>query len=226
MKTTSPIARLFARSPFQPIQKHMSLVAECAALVVPLFEALRDDDHERLIATKDEIFSLERQADDVKNEIRSHLPKGLFMPVDRRDLIDLLGTQDAIADAAQDVAGLLATGKLKMPPGLDDMLLTFVRRNVDAARQCRAVIGELDELLELGFRGQRAELDFDMIEELAKIESDTDQLGMALRQALFDHDSEMGVLAVVFWYETIKKLGDIADHAEDVGDRLRLLIAR
>ena len=62
MKTTSPIARLFARSPFQPIQKHMSLVAECAALVVPLFEALRDDDHERLIATKDEIFSLERQA--------------------------------------------------------------------------------------------------------------------------------------------------------------------
>jgi uncharacterized protein Yka (UPF0111/DUF47 family) len=28
------------------------------------------------------------------------------------------------------------------------------------------------------------------------------------------------------WYELLRKIGDVADYAEDVGDRLRLLIAR
>ena len=132
MRTTSPIAALFGRSPFRPLQEHMKIVEECADEVPPLFEALRDRDHAAVIARKDRIFELEGQADDVKNELRLHLPRSLFMPVDRRDLLDLLNAQDSIADTIQDIAGLLVLRGMSVPPFMAEELLPYVRRVVDA----------------------------------------------------------------------------------------------
>jgi uncharacterized protein Yka (UPF0111/DUF47 family) len=36
----------------------------------------------------------------------------------------------------------------------------------------------------------------------------------------------MSPVSVIFWYQLIEWIGDLADYAEKVGDRLRLLIAR
>ena len=108
MRTTSPLGKLFGRSPFRPIQEHMEVVHECVETVLPLFEALRDRDRAALLRHKQQICELENRSDELKNDIRSHLPKSLFMPVDRRDLLDLLNAQDSIADACQDIAELLA----------------------------------------------------------------------------------------------------------------------
>jgi hypothetical protein len=65
-----------------------------------------------------------------------------------------------------------------------------------------------------------------MIEKLNLIEDDTDKLGMALSRALFAQEDSLKPVAVIFWYELIQWIGDLADYAEKVGDRLRLLIAR
>ncbi len=226
MRTTSPIAGLFGKSPFRPMQEHMKAVAECVAQTVPLFEALHDGDREKLLAAKDEIFKFEQQADDIKNEIRSRLPKGLFMPVDRRDLLDLLNAQDSIADTAQDVAGLLDLRRMEIPKALKGKILPYVQRTLDAVTKCAEVINELDELVETGFRGRAGDRVEEMVDALSAIEGETDDMGMDLVRTLFEHEDEMKPLSVVFWYEQIQHIGDIADYAEDVGDRLRLLIAR
>jgi hypothetical protein len=203
----------------------MKAVESCAAEVIPLFEALAAGDTEALLQSKKRIFELENQADDVKNGIRSQLPRSLFMPVDRRDLLDLLSAQDSIADTCQDIAGLLVLRKMAVPAPFEDKLARYVSRNVDAARQCKKVIGELDELVEMGFRGKQVDRVLEMIEELGKIETETDDMGMQLTEILFAHEEEMKPLSVIFWYELLQLIGDVADYAEDVGDRLRLLIA-
>jgi len=226
MRTTSPLAGLFGKSPIGPMQEHMKVVTDCVHNIVPLFEALGEGDRERLVALNEKIHALEGEADDIKNELRSRLPKSLFMPVDRRDLLDLLNAQDSIADTAQDVGELLEVRKMEIPEMLKDGLLPYVRRTVDAVDQCNRVINELDELLEMGFRGRAGERVEEMVGELGAIETDTDDLGLELTRALFAAEDEMKPLSVVFWYELIQKIGDIADFAEDVGDRLRLLIAR
>jgi uncharacterized protein Yka (UPF0111/DUF47 family) len=41
-----------------------------------------------------------------------------------------------------------------------------------------------------------------------------------------DQEADVGVLPIVFWYQLIRSLGNVADEAENVGDRLRLLLAR
>ena len=226
MRSTSPIAGLFGKSPFRPMQEHMKAVVDCVEQTIPLFEALRDGDREQLLAAKEEIFKFEQQADDIKNEIRSRLPKGLFMPVDRRDLLDLLNAQDSIADTAQDVAGLLELRNMEIPDVLKGNLLPYVQRTLDAVTKCAEVINELDELVEMGFRGRAGERVEEMVDALNAIEGETDDMGMELARTLFAHEDDLKPLTVIFWYQQIQHIGDIADYAEDVGDRLRLLIAR
>jgi len=208
------------------MQEHMRTVKKCAGQVTKLFQALCDGNQEEVEAIKDRIFELENEADAIKNELRAHLPKSLFMPVDRRDLLEVLDLQDDIADTAQDIAGLLVERKMEVMDGMHEPLLNLVRRCVDACNQAARIIECLDELVETGFRGPDSESVIEMVEQLNKIESDTDQMGLELTRSLFANEDNMKPVSVVFWYDLITMIGDLADHAEKIGNRLRLLVAR
>jgi len=204
----------------------MGVVTECADQMIPLFEALTSGESAKIVELKETIFALEGQADDIKNEIRSRLPKTLFLPVDRRDLLELLQAQDSIADTAQDIVGLLVLRGMEVPAFMAEDLLAFVQLNVDAVHKCDEVINMLDELLESGFRGRDVGRALEMVDELAEIEEDSDELGMTLVGELFARENELAPLDVVYLERLIEMLGDLADYAQKVSDRLRLLMAR
>jgi predicted phosphate transport protein (TIGR00153 family) len=226
MSSTNPFANLFGKSPFKALQVHMRIVLECAREIPPLFESLAAGDQEGVVAAKDKIFEKEAEADRIKNDLRGALPKSLFMPVDRRDLLEVLQMQDSIADTAQDIAGLLIERRMEIPDFMQQPMLALARRSVDACEQSAKIIEELDELLAMGFRGREADRVEKMVEELNLIEDDTDDLGIELARHLFEHEDEIKPVSVMMWYQLIEWVGDLADYAEKVGDRLRLLIAR
>jgi uncharacterized protein len=226
MKSTNPMAALFGKSPFKPIQAHMRVVVDCVAEVPPLFQALIDGDQGKLEIQKDLIFEKEQAADEIKNELRGRLPKSLLMPVDRRDLLEVLAMQDSIADTAQDIAGLLVERRMEVPQDMGETLMALVNRCVDTCNAAGKIIEELDELVEMGFRGREAGRVEEMMETLNKIEDETDEMGMQLTRSLFVQEDSMSPVSVMFWYQLIQWIGDLADYAEKVGDRLRLLIAR
>ena len=226
MAQKSTIPMLFGKSPFTALQTHMREVVDCARDVRPLIQALADGDQAEVDKVKNRIFEREAKADEIKNELRLHLPKSLFMPVDRRDLLEILHLQDTIANRAQDIAGLLFERKMTIPPFMQEPLIALTARCIDTCEHSLSVIEELDELLALGFRGREAEKVNDMLKELNDIEDETDELGIALARALFEHEDEMKPVSVMMWYQLIEWIGDLADYAEKVGDRLRLLIAK
>lgn len=226
MAGSNPFSSLFGRSPFKPLQEHMRTVNKCASQVTKLFEALCDGDEETIRATKEQIFKLENEADVIKNQLRAQLPKSLFMPVDRRDLLEVLDLQDTIADTAQDIAGLLVERKMEVMEGMEEPLLNLVRRCVEACSLANRIIGRLDELVETGFRGPESESVIEMVDQLNKVESDTDQMGLDLARSLFAHEDNMNPVSVIIWYDLINMIGELADYAEKVGNRLRLLLAR
>ncbi len=226
MPATNPIASLLGSSPFKPMQEHMRVVNTCVSEVPGLFEALIAGNQEELIAHKDRIFAKENEADKVKNDLRAHLPKSLFMPVDRRDLLEVLELQDTIANVAQDIAGLMMERDMAVPEGMAEPLMALVRRCVETCNDSAAIINELDELLEMGFRGREASKVEKMVSRLNEVENETDIMGIALTRTLFSKEDEMSPVSVIFWYQMIQWIGDLADYAEKVGDRLRLLIAR
>jgi len=226
MRTTNPIASLLGKSPFKPMQAHMRIANECVSHVPALFEALIAGDQAEVVKVKDLIFAKEQEADDLNNELRARLPKSLFMPVDRRDLLELLDVQDSMADTAQDIAGLLIERDMTVPEGMAEPLRDLVQRCVDTCNLATKIIEEMDELIEAGFSGREASRVFDMADQLNLIEDETDELGVKLTQILFSKEDEMKPVSVMFWYQMIQWIGDLADYAEKVGDRMRLLIAR
>ena len=222
----SSIVNLLGHSPFKALQEHMKIAVSCADEVPALFEALCEGNQDEVVVVQQRIFQLEDQADKAKNQLRAHLPKSLFMPVDRRDLLEVLNMQDSIADTAQDIAGILVERPMEVPEPMKAPLLQLVQRCVDACHQSNRVISELDELLEMGFGGRERTTVLGMVDELNAIEDETDELGMELARTLFKHEDEMKPVSVMFWYQIIEWIGDLADYSEKVGDRLRLLIAR
>jgi len=218
------IQNLFGTSPIRPMQQHMRAAVACAREVGPLFEAMAAGDPGAIAARRAEIDRLEHEADRIKNEIRSHLPKRLFMAVERRDMLDILDSQDSIADVAQDIAHLADQRQMVTPEPLRQPVADLVARVLAACEQSGRVIDELDELLETGFRGRGVGRVEGMIDELARIESETDELEERILRRLFELESEFG-LGTFFWYEMVRWIADLADYAEKVGNRLRLLIA-
>lgn len=226
MRGSNPIAALFGRSPFGPLQEHMKRVQECTAEVGPLLEAVARGDLATAAAHRDRIFELEHAADAIHEEIRAHLPRSLFLPVDRRDLLDLLSAQDSIADSAQDVATLVVLRGRATPPGLREAVTALVDATLAATAACGELIGEIDELLESGFGGREAERVGEMIDRVDRLESESDDRGLELVEQLFAIADGLPAVDVMIWYELASEIGEIADHAESVADRLRLLIAR
>jgi predicted phosphate transport protein (TIGR00153 family) len=191
-----------------------------------MIDALVVKDQQKVIKHKNKIFKLEAEADQIKHELRAHLPKSLFMPVDRRDLLEVLHLQDTIANTAQDIAGLFIERQMNIPGFLREPLSRMTARCIDTVNHAAIAIGELDELLATGFRGPEVERVDEMLRELNVIEDETDELGIALNRALFEHESELDPVSVMMWYQIIEWVGDLADYAEKVGDHLRLLIAK
>jgi predicted phosphate transport protein (TIGR00153 family) len=76
----------------------------------------------------------------------------------------------------------------------------------------------------MGFKGREVGAVEEMIESLSRIESETDELAEKATRKLFALEAELGV-GTVFWYQMIDWIGNLADFAERVGNRLRLLIA-
>jgi predicted phosphate transport protein (TIGR00153 family) len=219
------LANIFGASPVQPLEKHIDLAYRCAKKLRPFFAAVIGDDWDKATAVRDDIEQLEHKADDLKKEIRLHLPKSLFMPVPREDLLELLLVQDKIANRTKDVSGLVMGRRLQIPGPVAEQFLDFVDRNIDAAKQARKSVRELDELFTAGFRGAEVSLVEELIEELDNIETDTDAKQAELRGALFEIEESLKPVDAVFMYKVIELTGEIADMAERVGRRLELLLS-
>jgi predicted phosphate transport protein (TIGR00153 family) len=222
---TSILAGVFGSSPVRPIERHAETVHKCARQLVEFFTAVFDGDWDQAAEVRSEIERLENEADELKNDIRMNMPKSLFMPVPRQDLLELLLVQDRIANRARDVSGIVLGRRLEIPQSIREGFLEFVSRCVDATKQARKSVRELDELFATGFRGAEAELVARMVEKLDEIETDTDSREAQLRTDLFAIESDLNPVDVMFLYETIRSIGEVADMAERVGRRLEVLLS-
>lgn len=222
---TSVLASIFGASPVQPLEQHIDIAYRCASQLRDLFAAAVAGDWDKATAIGAGIDKLEHEADDVKKEIRLNLPRSLFMPVSRENLLELLLVQDKIANRTREVASIVTGRRMQIPAAIAEKFLAFVDRNIDAARQARKSVRELDELFTAGFRGAEVELVGGLIEELDRIETDTEAMDAELRAALFDIEDTLNPVDAVFLYQVIERTGGVAVMAERVGRRLELLLS-
>ena len=220
------IFNMFGPSPIKPIEQHMHKSYTCAKQLLPLLDAVLSQDWETARYYQKEIDLLEREADNIKKELRLHLPTGLFLPVDRTDILELIKIQDRIANTAQDIAGLLIGRQMLIPSSIAIIIKSCLIRCLEAAKQACKAINELDELLETGFRGNEIKIVDEMIHILDEIEHLCDDELASVRKELFKIEKELHPIDAMFLYQLLQWIGNLADEAQSVGGRLQILIAR
>ncbi|SHI22927.1 TIGR00153 family protein [Ferrimonas marina] len=217
---------VFAKSPIKPLEQHIDTISAAAEKLVPFFDAVLAADWETARTLQQEISQLEKDADTLKREIRMGLPSGIFMPVARTDLLEIVTHQDKIANKAKDIAGRVIGREMLIPSQLQETFTPYVQRCVDAVYQARKAIHEMDDLVETGFRGREVVLVEEMLHQLDAIEDDTDAMQVQLRRQLFEIEKDLNPVDVMFLYKILEWTGDLADLAERVGARLELTLAR
>jgi predicted phosphate transport protein (TIGR00153 family) len=220
-----PLANLLARNPLPKVGDLMTEVIRTSDRVRELIELLSAGDQAGVERVAKEISKMEGKADDAKNAARSKMPVRLLMPVDRRDVLKLISQIDAIADCAEDVGVLLTIRPLTVPDDMKPVLEQFVDRVLSTIREAEKLTDLIDDLVESGFSGPPAELVLEQAAILGRAEHEADKIQDQCAKVLFNNEDTMPPAAVFMWTKVLNKIGDMANHAENVGDQFRLFVA-
>lgn len=215
---------LFARSPFAPLQTHMQLVSECVFLLPSLFDALKSCDSAKVGSISQLIAEHEHQADIAKNDIRNHLPKGLFLPIDRGSLLEILAIQDNIADKCEDIAVLVTLKKISLPESFSEDFQLFLLKNIEAFQAVYNIMKELHELLESSFGGLEAEKVKSMVEIVGCKEHEADILQKKLLKNVFSHEEHFTFMTFSLWQHIFEATACISNLAEKLANRVRMTL--
>jgi len=217
--------RLFARSPFEAIAAHAKKVHACVELLRPLSEAWLDADAERLTKLHNEVSRIENEADELKHSIRQNLPRQLFLPVPRADLLKILHEVDNIADSAEDFSVLLTLRPVALPAVLREPYERFIAHIIETSERLLQVIENLRELMAASFSGPEAEQVLTAVDEISHREWESDRMSQNLvRAILTEHAASLDPVDIILLMKILEMLDQLPDHAENCGDGLRHMI--
>lgn len=218
------ILNLFGRSPFAPLQSHMGNVAVCVHMLSELFEALLNCNYQKVEGIAEKISENEHLADLTKNDIRNHLPKTLFLPIDRSHLLEILSIQDRIADAAEDVAILTTLKSLVLPEDFKEDFQNFLKENIETFDDAYRITKEIHELLESSFGGIEAQKVQKMVETVSYREHEADLLQRKLLRKLYSSQNEMSFRTFDLWQRIFHALASISNLSENLANRIRMTL--
>lgn len=204
----------------------MRVVFSCVCLIPPLFDAVYREDNAQVFEFASQIKELETEADKLKSTFRLNMPKSLFLPVDRKDLLNLIGDQDKIADTAEDIGKTFLFREMVVPEQLKPLLDELLEGTIEIAAAGREMIEQLDELLEVGFAGRELDKVSKMIAGVRRSEHNIDGIMHRIKKKLFSLEKDLDAVSVMFWYQIIDLLGLISDQSENLADRLLLFLSK
>jgi len=225
MPPSNTFSRIFSQSPIRPLQQHMAKVLECSNQLPLFLEAVTASDWAKAEQIYQEIKRIENLADDDKRSIRLHLPKSLFMPISRNDLLELLSKQDDVANCAKDIAGVILGRRMEVPASMRDTLNAYIEASLNAVSEAHTIVNELDELIETGFGGREVDWIEKLIDRLEEIESQSDSIQIDIRSMLHKIEKELSPIDVMFMYKIFELIGNLADCAKKVGDQIHVIVA-
>ena len=216
------------KSPFQGLWDHATKVKECLDALQLCTEAFVAGEHDKVQGLAKEVSDREFEADELKSNIRNHLPANVRMPVEKPLFLQTLSEQDSILDEAEDAAIWMSFRPTKLPKDVGETLLKLlakVRETVDAYE---VAVANTHDLVETGFIKREREEEKQLIHRIHELEHDTDVISRELSRRLLsaEAEKEIGPIGVYHLLKLTLQISKTADHAENAGDRLRAMLAK
>ena len=219
------LSKLFGHSPFEPLVEHARKVHECVKLLRPIADGIVAGDAEKLRQLQHEMSKTEYEADLLKDKVRESLPGRYFLPVNRDDVANFLRQLDRIADDAEDFAVVATFRTLNLPADLHEGFLTLTDKVVAVSESLLDLAEHLAILQKEAFAGPEAEIVMKKIHAICHMEWESDKLSRKLARAYYG-TPDIDPITLILMEKLCASLRGVADHAENVGKNLRLMILR
>ncbi len=215
---------LFPSPPLSNLQIHMQKVCACLAKLKELCALRLEADSKKIEDAAKIISELEHEADLVKNDIRSSLPKTFLFSIDRINFLEILNLQDNLADVAEDIGDLLILKPLTTLPEIEEKLAEYIDTNLDTTWILKEIVFELDTLIEASFGGPIAIKILGKIGEITQMEHEADLIRKELKKTLFSLSDKLSFTDFTLWLKFIEAIALISHNAEKEAIRIGMLL--
>ncbi len=219
-----PITGVIRKSPFDGLLNHAEKVEECIILLREAVEAYWREDYDRFEKIADKIADVEHEADDIKANIRAHLPRNVRLVVDKSHFLTCLREEDAILDYAEDVSVWLRFKRQKIPDEIKKDFFDHLERVVECVDAYQRAVQEVKGVVGRTAREERRKKAKEAIYETHRKEWEADAIERRLTSDIFKLDADP--LTIFHLLKVVELIAEIANHTENAGDWLRAMIAR
>jgi len=222
-----PVSYTYRRkSPFAQLLDHMGKVRECIDLLGDGLLRYYKGDYKGFSDLAENVSKLEHEADLIKGNLRNHLPTSLFMPVDKGKFMWALREQDAILDHAENLVMMLDMRHTKIPKELQGVFIDHTKLVVKTVGAMEDAVENIRDLIETSFVKREREQTKELIRKVHGFEWKADQKKYELTKGIYNLEKKLDPMDVYHLLKISDWVDDIADHAENVADWLRSMIAR
>lgn len=223
MAVKPAISDVISNSPLALLERHAGVCVDCVERLPQYFAEAQANRWGRARDVREEICRFEGLADELKQDVRSNLPRGLWMSVSRADLLELVRVQDKMANGVKEVAGISLGRQLAFPAAMTSELADFIEVVVQVGRAVVKIIGATRELSRSAFGTRQTNIILDLVSAIEADERRSDEMQTALRARLKEHETELSAVDAIFLYQLLAAIGDIADNAEKVAHRAQII---
>jgi predicted phosphate transport protein (TIGR00153 family) len=210
------IAKLFGKSPFSPIQLHLEKVSSCMKELKTIVSDLTDHNQPNIELLVIHLLKLHHEAEMIKKDIQMHLPKGLFLALNKRELLKFLEIQDHLCHTCLEIGHTLSLHKLTSMNHVIDYFKNFFLKNNETFHQGFLIMKEMEKLMESSFGGLEAQKVQAMINQLEKMRKDSEEMKHKLIQKIYDLGKNLSAPEFFQWMQLIEKVHLISKGSENL----------
>lgn len=208
---------------FDLLKKHAHLVLECVERLSLAFEAYNKRDTKRLEEISKHIFEIEKEADELKRNIRGHLPKGILLPVERFELFMYLKEQDTVADVAEEILNWLSFKYLEIPESLWKDIETLLTQSIEPLNYINNLITYSADFLLNKNEKSRDEAK-EIVRRIRYAQYLTEKFGTEIKKNIFSTLNDP--LTLFYTLKLVDLILNIPHHTENTADLMRAMIAK
>jgi uncharacterized protein len=199
------------------IDEYCETVMQCADAFKNAFaEYCAGGNYDTMKASFADVHRAESLADDIRREIEVLMYSQALFPESRGDILGLLETMDRVPNHMEACVQMVYEERIDVPDEYDAALLSLV------AISCRAAEAMVDSVKKLFSNYTGAAVAVGRIDEL---ETEADHIESGLKEDVFGSHALDGFHKILL-KGLIKNLSGVADRAENVGDRIRIIVAK
>ena len=201
------------------VDEHLGYVFECyCAFEKFMEEFLGGKPASEMHDAYREISKLEGAADDVRRRlIHAFLKEGSLLPSTRKEILDIVGRMDKIANKCQDIACKLTYENVAIPPTYCPNLLEITRITKEQyllmKRALKILFDDYEQIIK----------DESILDDIMAKEYEVDKIEDATTLALYA-DESLDLAEKNHYKYFLGHMADISDMLEDIADQIQIIV--